>query len=124
MGDRGGDGGEKARVLEVRRLLPCRSQSLRLEFTPEFQLVVQQHRNSSDALAICQPRRKAIAVIKMFPGTAECWSLRIHVAKVSSSGVAVSQWAAESALVVSPWCQSGVQKGPQGGGSCTLEECP
>ncbi|KAK4806420.1 hypothetical protein QYF61_016270 [Mycteria americana] len=53
-----------------------------------------------------------------------CWSLRIHVAKVSSSGVAVSQWAAESALVVSPWCQSGVQKGPQGGGSCTLEECP
>ncbi|KAK4806369.1 hypothetical protein QYF61_016228 [Mycteria americana] len=53
-----------------------------------------------------------------------CWSLRIHVAKVSRSGVAVSQWAAESALVVSPWCQSGVQKGPQGGGSCTLEECP
>ena len=33
--------------------------------------LVQQHRNSSDALAICQPRRKAIAVIKMFPGTAE-----------------------------------------------------
>ncbi|KAK4810869.1 hypothetical protein QYF61_008841 [Mycteria americana] len=32
---------------------------------------VQQHRNSSDALAICQPRRIAIAVIKMFPGTAE-----------------------------------------------------
>ncbi|KAK4806764.1 hypothetical protein QYF61_005560 [Mycteria americana] len=31
---------------------------------------VQQHRNSSDALAICQPRRMAIAVIKMFPGTA------------------------------------------------------
>ncbi|KAK4807227.1 hypothetical protein QYF61_024347, partial [Mycteria americana] len=31
---------------------------------------VQQHRNSSDALAICQPRRKAIAVIKVFPGTA------------------------------------------------------
>ncbi|KAK4806419.1 hypothetical protein QYF61_016269 [Mycteria americana] len=53
-----------------------------------------------------------------------CWSLRIHVAKVSRSGVAVSQWAAESALVVSPWCRSGVQKGPQGGGSCTLEECP
>ncbi|KAK4825006.1 hypothetical protein QYF61_022952 [Mycteria americana] len=32
---------------------------------------VQQHRNSSNALAICQPRRKAIAVIKMFPGTAD-----------------------------------------------------
>ena len=32
---------------------------------------VQQHRNSSDALAICQPRRIAIAVIKMFPGTAQ-----------------------------------------------------
>ncbi|KAK4820044.1 hypothetical protein QYF61_017857 [Mycteria americana] len=32
---------------------------------------VQQHGNSSDALAICQPRRMAIAVIKMFPGTAE-----------------------------------------------------
>ncbi|KAK4828649.1 hypothetical protein QYF61_000297 [Mycteria americana] len=32
---------------------------------------VWQHRNSSDALAICQPRPMAIAVIKMFPGTAE-----------------------------------------------------
>ncbi|KAK4810505.1 hypothetical protein QYF61_004285 [Mycteria americana] len=32
---------------------------------------VQQHRNSSDALAICQPRHMAIAVIKMFPGTAD-----------------------------------------------------
>ncbi|KAK4831140.1 hypothetical protein QYF61_015443 [Mycteria americana] len=32
---------------------------------------VQQHRNSSDALAICQPTRTAIAVINMFPGTAE-----------------------------------------------------
>ncbi|GAB0176345.1 hypothetical protein GRJ2_000099700 [Grus japonensis] len=31
---------------------------------------VQQHRNSSDALAICQPRRITIAVIRMFPGTA------------------------------------------------------
>ncbi|GAB0206848.1 hypothetical protein GRJ2_003150400 [Grus japonensis] len=31
----------------------------------------QQHRNSSGALAICQPRRIAIAVIKMFPGTAQ-----------------------------------------------------
>ncbi|KAK4823254.1 hypothetical protein QYF61_000221 [Mycteria americana] len=32
---------------------------------------VQQHRNSSNALAICQPRGMAIAVIKMFPGTAQ-----------------------------------------------------
>ncbi|GAB0187616.1 THUMP domain-containing protein 2-like [Grus japonensis] len=32
---------------------------------------VQQHRNSSDALAISQPRRIAIAVIRMFPGTAQ-----------------------------------------------------
>ncbi|GAB0182338.1 mitochondrial enolase superfamily member 1 [Grus japonensis] len=32
---------------------------------------VQQHRNSSDALAICQPRRITIAVIKLFPGTAQ-----------------------------------------------------
>ena len=32
---------------------------------------VQQHRNSSWALAICQPRRIAMAVIRMFPGTAE-----------------------------------------------------
>ncbi|KAK4826180.1 hypothetical protein QYF61_006042 [Mycteria americana] len=32
---------------------------------------VQQHRNSSDALAICQPRHIAIAVIKVFPGTAD-----------------------------------------------------
>lgn len=32
---------------------------------------VQPHRNSSDAPAICQPRHIAIAVTKMFPGTAE-----------------------------------------------------
>ncbi|GAB0209324.1 hypothetical protein GRJ2_003398100 [Grus japonensis] len=32
---------------------------------------VQHYRNSSDALAICQPRRIAIAVIKMFLGTAQ-----------------------------------------------------
>ncbi|GAB0190594.1 interleukin-18-binding protein [Grus japonensis] len=32
---------------------------------------VLQHGNRSDALAICQPRRITIAVIKMFPGTAE-----------------------------------------------------
>ncbi|KAK4816623.1 hypothetical protein QYF61_019322 [Mycteria americana] len=31
----------------------------------------QQHRNSSDALATYQPRRIAIAVIKMLPGTAQ-----------------------------------------------------
>jgi len=32
---------------------------------------VQPHRYGSDALAICQPRRIAIAAITMFPGTAE-----------------------------------------------------
>ncbi|KAK4815999.1 hypothetical protein QYF61_010867, partial [Mycteria americana] len=32
---------------------------------------VQQHSNSSDALATCQPRHMAIAVIKRYPGTAE-----------------------------------------------------
>ncbi|GAB0203337.1 zinc finger protein 462-like [Grus japonensis] len=50
------------------------SQSLRLEFTLEFQPV----QDSSDALAISQPRHIAIAVIKMFPGTAwECLSLSL-----------------------------------------------
>ncbi|KAJ7402073.1 hypothetical protein BTVI_89735 [Pitangus sulphuratus] len=44
-----------------------RSQSLRLKFALEFQPV----RNSSNALAICQPQHIAMAVIKMFPGTAE-----------------------------------------------------
>ncbi|KAK4829277.1 LOW QUALITY PROTEIN: hypothetical protein QYF61_002669 [Mycteria americana] len=33
--------------------------------------LVQQHRNSSDALAICLPRPTATAVIRTFPGTAE-----------------------------------------------------
>ena len=32
---------------------------------------VQQHRNSSNALAICQTRCMAVATIKMVPGTAE-----------------------------------------------------
>lgn len=32
---------------------------------------VQQHRKSSDALTICQPKHTAIAVINMFPGTTE-----------------------------------------------------
>lgn len=31
----------------------------------------QQHRHSSDALAVCQPGHITIAIIKMFPGTAE-----------------------------------------------------
>ena len=44
-----------------------RSQSLRLKFTLKFQPV----QYSSNALAICQPRCMAIAVIIMFPGTAE-----------------------------------------------------
>ncbi|KAK4807128.1 hypothetical protein QYF61_018469 [Mycteria americana] len=43
---------------------------------------VQQHRNSSDALAICQPRRKAIAVIKMFPGTAEVTPVKTFLTTV------------------------------------------
>ncbi|KAK4829842.1 hypothetical protein QYF61_006852 [Mycteria americana] len=47
---------------------------------------VQQHRNSSDALAICQPRRIAIAVIKMFPGTAEALSnLTLNVSRDGAS---------------------------------------
>ena len=58
-------------VLLLHRLIH-RSQSLWLEFTLELQPVqYSSTESSSHALAICQPRHIATAVIKMFPGTAQ-----------------------------------------------------
>lgn len=50
--------------------LTHRSQALPLEFPLEFQ-PVQNGSRAAAALAICQPRHIARAVIKLFPGTAE-----------------------------------------------------